>query len=116
MTGSWRGFMRFYSFFEHISSKLPRGEGDDNLIWQLICSGVFDMRSFYNSLLEAPSVSFLWQSIWCVKIPKMVSFFLWTTARGGILTIDNLIKKNLPLVNFFLISKDKRYIDKEKPP
>ena len=92
--------MRFYSFFEHISSKLPSGEGDDNLIWQLICSGVFDMRSFYNSLLEAPSVSFLWQSIWCVKIPKRVSFFLWTTARGGILTIDNLIKKNLSLVNW----------------
>ena len=30
----------------------------------------------------------------------MVAFFLWTTARGGILTIDNLVKKNLPLVNW----------------
>jgi len=58
MIGSWRDFMRFYSFFDHISSKLPRGEGDGNLIWQLTCSGVFDMHSFYNSLLEAPSISF----------------------------------------------------------
>ena len=26
--------------------------------------------------------------------------FLWTTARGGILTIDNLVKRNLPFVNW----------------
>ena len=58
------------------------------------------MHSFYNSLLNATSVSFPWQSIWCVKIPKRLSFFLWTVARGGILTIDNLVKKNLPLFNW----------------
>ena len=58
------------------------------------------MHSFYNSLLKATSVSFPWQSIWCVKISKRLSFFLWTVARGGILTIDNLVKKNLPLVNW----------------
>ena len=29
-----------------------------------------------------------------------MSFFLWTAARGRILTIDNLVKKNLPLVNW----------------
>ena len=88
---------RFYSFFEHVSARIPWGEGDDVLIWQLNCSGIFYMRSFYNSLLIAPSVSFPWQRIWCVKVPKRVSFFLWTAVRDGILTID---KKNLPLVNW----------------
>ena len=29
-----------------------------------------------------------------------MAFFLWTAARGGILTIDNIVKKNLPLVNW----------------
>ena len=29
-----------------------------------------------------------------------MSFFLWIVARGGILTIDNLVKKNLSLVNW----------------
>ena len=29
-----------------------------------------------------------------------MSFFLWTAVRGGILTIDNLVKRNLPLVNW----------------
>ena len=89
----------FYDFFAYISSKLPRG-GDDTMIWQLNRSGVFDVRSFYFSLLAAPLVSFPWKSIWCVKVPKMVAFFLWTVARGGFLTIDNLVKKNLPLVNW----------------
>ena len=46
------------------------------LVWQLTCSDVFYVHSFYNSLLEAPSISFPWQSIWCVKVPKRVSFFL----------------------------------------
>ena len=45
-------------------------------------------------------MSFPWKSIWCVKVPKRVAFFLWIAARGEILTIDNLVKKNLPLVNF----------------
>ena len=91
---------RFYSFFEHVFARIPRGKGDDVMIWQLNRSGIFDVRSFYNSLLKAPSVSFTWQSIWCIKVPKMASFILWTVARDGVLTINNLVKKNLLLVNW----------------
>ena len=70
------------------------------------------MRSFYIALLKAPSVSFPWQSIWCVKVPKRVSFFLWTATRGGILTIDNLVKKNLPLVNWCCLCRcDEETVD-----
>ena len=106
----WRNFnewemRRFYSFYEHVSARIPSGEGEDTLIWQLNCSRVFDMRSFYSALLKAPSVSFPWQNIWCVKVPKRVSFFLWTTTRGGILTIDNLVKKTLPFVNWCCLCK-----------
>ena len=85
---------RFYSFYGHVYARIPSGEGEDILIWQLNCNGVFDVRSFYIALLKAPFVSFPWQSIWCIKVPKRVSFFLWTAARGGILTIDNLVKKD----------------------
>ena len=91
---------RFYSFFEHVSAKIPKGEGDDVMILQLNRSGIFDVHSFNNFLLKAPFVSFSWQSIWCVKLPKRVSFFLGTATTGGILTIDNLVKKNLPRVNW----------------
>ena len=103
---------RFYSFYEHVSARIPRREGEDSLIWQLNRSGVFDVRSFYIALLKAPSVSFPWQSIQCVKVPKRVSFFLWTAARGKILTIDNLVKKNLPLINWCCLCRcDEETVD-----
>ena len=89
----------FYDLFVYILSKLLRG-GVDTMIWQLNRSGVFDVRSFYISLLAALLVSFPWKSIWCVKVPKSVAFFLWTAARGGLLIVDNLVKKKLPLVNW----------------
>ena len=103
---------RFYSFFEHVSAKIPKGEGDDVMILQLNRSGIFDVHSFNNFLLKAPFVSFSWQSIWCVKLPKRVSFFLGTATRGGILTIDNLVKKNLPRVNWCCLCQcDEEIVD-----
>uniref|UniRef100_A0A7N2L073 Reverse transcriptase zinc-binding domain-containing protein n=1 Tax=Quercus lobata TaxID=97700 RepID=A0A7N2L073_QUELO len=54
----------------------------------------------------------VFESIWCVKVPKRVSFFLWTAARGGMLTIDNLVKKNLPLVNWCCLCRcDEETVD-----
>ena len=61
-------------------------------------------------MLAAPSVSFPWKSIWCVKVPKRVAFFLWIAARGGVLTIDNLVKKKLPLVNWCCLCRGKEEI------
>ena len=110
MTGKWGDFTLSLSMF------LLEFQGGRVMmflfVWQLSCSGIFDVRSFYNYLLKAPSISFPWQSIWCIKVPKRVSFFLWTAARGGILTIDNLVKKNLPLVNWCCLCRyDEETVD-----
>ena len=35
-----------------------------------------------------------------MKVPKKVSFFLWTTTLGKILTLDNLTKRGFSLVNW----------------
>ena len=52
-----------YSFFESIYSSMPRGEGDDQLVWRLTTSGVFDVRSFYK-LLSSPTIDALpWECI-----------------------------------------------------
>ena len=51
---------------------------------------MFDVHSFYK---------LLWECIWCAKVPKQVSFFLWTAGNDGILTIDNLVKRGQSLVN-----------------
>ena len=49
---------RFYAFFISHPKYLLGGGGDDTMIWQLNCSGVFDVRSFYKSLSKALSVFF----------------------------------------------------------
>ena len=76
-----------------------RGEGDDTLTWKLTEKGVFDVRSFYKLLSGSYNEVFPWVCIWCAKVPKQVSFFLWTAARDGILTVDILVKRYQFLVN-----------------
>ena len=72
---------------------MPRDKGDDQLVWRLTTSGVFDVRLFYKLLSSPTTDAFRWECIWRTKVPKRVSFFLWTTVNDGILTINNLIKK-----------------------
>ena len=82
---------------------MPSGEGDDTLTWKLNHSGIFDVRSYYNLIANpagSSSIPFPWKCIWSTKVPKRVSFFLWTEAKGSILTIDNLVLRHLPLVNW----------------
>ena len=79
----------------------PKGEGDDHLVWRLTTFGVFDVRSFYK-LLFGPNIDEFplgGGGIWCANVPKQVSFFLWTAANDGILTIDNLVKRGWFLAN-----------------
>ena len=88
-----------YSFFEFIYSSMPRGEGDDQLVWRLTKSGVFDGHSFYKPLSSPNTDIFPWECIWHTKVPKQVCFFLWIATNDGILTIDNLIKKGQSMAN-----------------
>uniref|UniRef100_A0A7N2QZ21 Reverse transcriptase zinc-binding domain-containing protein n=1 Tax=Quercus lobata TaxID=97700 RepID=A0A7N2QZ21_QUELO len=88
------------SLFELLYSCMPRGGGEDKLSWKLTPNDVFDVRSFYNFLFGDLTVVFPWKSIRYVKVPKRVSFFLWTAAKDGILIIDNLVKRGQSLVNW----------------
>lgn len=88
------------SFITHIYSLVPTGGvGGDRMRWCLNGNSTFDGRSF-----------FPWKSIWCVKTPKRVSFFMWTAAWGKILTIDYLFKKGLSLVGWWCLCRCSRKI------
>jgi hypothetical protein len=80
-------------FFEFLASNVVPKEGADGLCWKLSKAGVFDSRSFYLALSARPGVRFPWKSIWAVKAPPRVAFFVWTAARGSILTCDNLMRR-----------------------
>ena len=60
--------------------------------WKLRTSGQFDVRSFYCAFQGPKRKKFPWLGIWGVKAPRPISFFIWTAARGKILTYDNLMR------------------------
>ena len=92
------GFSDFLHY-PYLLSGAYRGVGGDRMRWCLNGNSTFDVHSF-----------FPWKSIWCVKTPKRVSFFVWTAAWGKILTIDNLFKKGLSLVGWCCLCRCSRKI------
>jgi hypothetical protein len=46
-----------------------------------------------------------WKSIWRVKAPTMVAFFVWSAALGKILTHDNLCKRNVIVIEWCCMCK-----------
>jgi hypothetical protein len=55
---------------------------------------------------------FPWKSIWRIKAPPRVAFFVWSAAFGKILTQDNLRKKNMVVINRCgLCKRDEETVD-----
>jgi hypothetical protein len=75
------------------------GSRVDKIWWVPNRKGKFEMRSFDNILISHVSFPFPWKSIWCTKAPQRVAFFVWSAALGKILTLDNLRRKNMFLIN-----------------
>jgi hypothetical protein len=57
------------------------------------------VKSFYFILNSSISFPFPCNSIWHTKVPPRVAFFVWSAALCKILTLDNLRKRNIVLVN-----------------
>jgi hypothetical protein len=61
--------------------------------------GDFEVKSFYRVLSAPWPFSFPWKSIWRSKAPSRVAFFAWMAARSKILTLDNLKRRGMVVVN-----------------
>ena len=68
--------------FTHTLESLSPIEGGDKMRRGLGLKGDFDIKSFYGALRGSSTITFPWKSIWGVKAPCCVSFFVWTTAWG----------------------------------
>jgi hypothetical protein len=68
----------------------------------------FELKSYYHVLTIPIGSLFPWNSIWRVKGHLRVAFFVWSTALGKILTLDNLKKRNVIVVDWCYMCKKSR--------
>jgi hypothetical protein len=91
-------------FFEMYSLKVRR-EGEDTICWIPARRKSLEVKSYYKVLSSSIQSSFPWKSIWKVKFPPRVAFFVWTATFGKILTLDNLQKRNIIVTEWCYMCK-----------
>lgn len=80
---------------------IPRG-GKDKRVWMASADGIFSVTSFFLSITrDAVVTHFNWASLWSIKAPPRVIAFRWTAILGGILTMDNLQRPRVIIVNAY---------------
>lgn len=85
-----------------------RSEVEDKMCWIPARKKSFEVKSYYKVLLSPIQSSFPWKSIWKVKVPPRVTFFVWMTTLGKILTLDNLRKINIIVMEWYYMCKTSR--------
>jgi hypothetical protein len=102
--GDWE-LESFDSFFSLLYSlKVHPGEVD-NLLWTPSSNQKFTVKSYYTLLQSGEHSYFPWRSVWKVKVPPRVAFFLWTAALDRILMVDTLKKRGFTLGNWCCLCK-----------
>ena len=79
-------------FLDTIYGSSIRGFGEDKMCWK---PSRVKVNDYYRILVGSTDFCFPWKSIWKQKISSRVAFFVWTVALGKCLTINNLRKKNV---------------------
>jgi hypothetical protein len=87
------------SFLTLLYSVNPLPGVMDSMVWTTSSPHGFVVKSYYTMLHSSEHSSFPKKSIWKVKGPLRIAFFLWATALGRILTIDNLKMQGFQLIN-----------------
>ena len=86
--------------------------GNWSQCWKPSASEVLDVISFYKVLCSTTHSSFPWRPLWRLKVPTKVSFFMWTAALGCLLTMDNLQKSEVVVLDLCcMCKKDGESID-----
>ena len=88
-----------------VYSSTVRGVGPDKVCWKTARSRGFEVRGFYLSFYPPTLTSFPWRMVWQSKVPPRVAFFSWSASLGKILTIDNLRKRRIIVLNWCYMCK-----------
>ena len=92
-------------FMETIYGSSIWGFGEDKMCWIPGKDKGFMVNDYYRILVGPTIYGFPWRSIWKQKIPSGVPFFVWTAALGKCLTIDNLRKRKVWILDWCYMCK-----------
>ena len=75
------------------------------MCWKLDSEKGFMVKDYYSVLVGFNDYCFPWKSIWKQKIPSRVAFFVSIAALGKCLTIDNLRKRKVWILDWCYMCK-----------
>jgi hypothetical protein len=102
----------FVSFFQVLHSIKVSRDSEDKLWWVSSKKVVFKVKSFFYSLASFGSRRFPWKSFWRTQAPSRAAFFVWTEALGKILTLDNIKKRHVIMINkCYMCKKTREFVD-----
>jgi hypothetical protein len=95
-----------------LHSVIVRRGDEDKFCWVPFEKGLFKVKSFSHSLTCPISTCFPWKCVWWTQAPSMAAFFSWSAALGKILTLDNLRKRHVIVINrCYMCKKTKEFVD-----
>ena len=92
-------------FMELLYTMNIRCHEADVMCWNPSPLSIFEVKSFYKILQPGSVQIFPWRVIRKSKAPLQVNFFLWTAALGKVLTMDNLRKTRLIVLDWCCMCK-----------
>lgn len=75
-----------------IASTISYKDEEDSMIWQFSSNGKFSVQSLYKVINFRGIQQVFVSSIWDIKVPPRVQYFLWLLSKNKLLTKDNLSK------------------------
>jgi hypothetical protein len=76
-----------------IAQSLQLTEEDDALLWKLESDGLYSVKSLYAVINCRGVLPVHVHSVWNIKVPPKIHFFLWLLSHNRVLTRDNLVKR-----------------------
>jgi hypothetical protein len=89
----------FASFFQVLHSAMVSRDRAYRLWWVSSKKGLFKVKSFFSSLACSEGKRFPWKSVWRTQASSRAAFFAWSAALSKILTMDNLRKMRIIIVD-----------------
>jgi hypothetical protein len=100
------------SFFRVLYSVRVKQEGKDKLWLAPSKRGLCDVKSFDSVLVCNDGFLSPLNSVWWTKIPLKATFFVWSAALGNIITMNNLRKHRVIVIDKCCMCKRKwEFID-----